>query len=185
VAASEVILAMALFIGAGAFALGASKQALATLDRNRRTLAALDLARSKLAELEAGLISLEELRTGDVDEVGTVSLQDENEADSTGPLSQWTFDIKTQRSEFRGLTLVQLTVSERTDSGDVAPVNESPISVSLRQLMPLRDPDAADYEVDDLIEGLPQENEDRSDGRDGEPAEPEDDDGLGDLMRGM
>jgi hypothetical protein len=151
----EILLAIGLFIGAGAFVLGASHNAIAALERSRKTLAALDLARSKLAELEAGLISLEELRVGEIDDVGSIELDD---AGNSEPM-QWQFDLKTQRTEFPGLTLVQLTVTEVSPAGTRGRSDESAASATLRQLMPLRDPDAEQYEVDDLIKDLPEEEE--------------------------
>jgi len=63
--------------------------------------------------------------------------------------------VETSRSEFQGLTLVELTVREITaETGpDEAPAGAS---FTLRQLMALRETDAEAYEVDEMLEGLPE-----------------------------
>ena len=48
----EVLLSLALFVGAAAFALGATRGVIGSLDRARREALAVDLARAKLAELD-------------------------------------------------------------------------------------------------------------------------------------
>jgi hypothetical protein len=131
----EALLAIALFVGAAGFTLAATRGALQAVDRHRRSLEAVDLARSKMAELEAGFISVEDLRGDGNDGVGSTGRagppRDASES------SRWRTSVKTQRSEFTGLTLVELTVAETDDR----PLDDSgaPVSFTLRQLVPLGD----------------------------------------------
>jgi len=155
----ETLIAMALFTGAAAFSLVATRQVFDGLDKARRTQQALDIVRSKLAELEAGLISLSELRTGEeVDAVGSLEgsfaedggessgFMNSGNGDSGG--GRWVFGIQTQRTAFNGLSLVQLTVREESERPDR-------VWVTMRQLLPLSEEEVAQYEVDELIEDLP------------------------------
>lgn len=129
----EALLAIALFVGAAAFTLAATRSALQAVDRHRRSLEAVDLARSKMAELEAGLIALEDLRGGDDDGVGSAGRAGPSRDASESP--RWQTSVKTQRSEFTGLTLVELTVAEADDQ--LLDENGAPVSFTLRQLVPL------------------------------------------------
>ncbi len=63
------------------------------------------------------------------------------------------FDVETSRTEYQGLTLVTLTVSERSDAVDSG-ADAQPVSVTIRKLMALRAQDPDEYETDELIEGL-------------------------------
>lgn len=112
----EVVLSVALFGGAAAFALSAARNTLISLERMRLRQAAIDLARSKMAELEAGLISVAALR------------------DSADEHGQWSIDLHTSRTEFTDLTLVELTVRQNIDAGE----HENPMAFTLRQLVTLR-----------------------------------------------
>src|SRR5262245_36044128 len=58
----EVMLSVALFAGAAAFTLAATRSVSITLERSQKQQQAVDLARTRLAELEAGLITLGDLR---------------------------------------------------------------------------------------------------------------------------
>jgi hypothetical protein len=129
----EALLAIALFVGAAAFTLAATRNAIQAVDRNRRTLEAVDIARSRLAELEAGLITLEDLRGGSDDGVGSAG-RSAPPRDASEP-SSWQVSIKTLRSEFTGLTLVELTIAEADDQ----PLDDfrAPVSYTLRQLVAL------------------------------------------------
>ena len=147
----EVLLAVALFVGAASFSLGCVKSVFSALAQTRREQEAVDLARSSMAELEAGLIGLADLRGQPVDAVG--SMRGETAANVTSSTSRprWIVDVKTRRSEFTGLSLVELTVREDTGVSD-----ENAASFTLRQLMPLKRGDTNDeYERDDLTAGLP------------------------------
>ncbi len=144
----EVMLSIGLFVGAAAFCLGATKSIFVGLERADRRQCAVDLARSRLAELEAGLVAIQALR-GEWD--GGVGSHPADDYEQTRPQQRrWTINVETSLSEFSGLTLVELTVSEISNPDDA-------ISVTLRQLMSLRDVGVEEYEPDDLFEGLDQE----------------------------
>jgi len=113
----EMLLSLSLFAGAAAFTLAAVRSAFHTLDQTRRRQEAVDLARSRMGELEAGLISLADLRGGARD----------------SRIEGWTFDIKSSRTSFRDLTLVELTVHE-----DAEAASSGQMSYTLRQLVMLR-----------------------------------------------
>lgn len=138
----EVVLAVALFAGAAAFTLAAVRSVFTGLDQTKRQQEAVDLARSKLAELEAGLINLADLRGGTT--TAAASSSDPGRVRAR----EWTFDIKTSRTRFTDLSLVELTVRQ------AAPGELNPATCTLRQLMTLRETDAEPYELDELIEGL-------------------------------
>ncbi|MHC4082971.1 MAG: type IV pilus modification PilV family protein [Planctomycetota bacterium] len=149
----EVMLSVVLFVGAASFCLAATRSLFGTLERIDRRQRAIDLARSKLAELEAGQVTLGELRGEWSGAVGS-RLEDEDlEIEPRGPV--WEIDVETSQSEFRGLTLVELTVSEITEEAgpDDAPGG---VRFTLRQLMALRETDTEAYEADELLEGLPE-----------------------------
>lgn len=148
----EVLLAVALFAGAAALTLGCVKSVFSALDRTRREQEAVDVARSRMAELEAGLITLADLRGQSVNSIGSMSGQESPSPSVENP-ARWIVDVKTQRSEFTGLSLVELTVREDPAHADVS--DGQPMSFSLRQLLPLRRDDAEDYQPDELTDGLP------------------------------
>ena len=139
----EVMLSIALFVGAAAFCLAASRSLFSSLDRAGRRHRAADLARSKLAELEAGLTSIQDLRGEWRGDVGSRT-RDATSLGDTAP-AHWQMDVRTVPSPYRGLALVELTVSEEPD----------PVSFTLRQLMALRQPDVEQYQPDELSRGLP------------------------------
>ena len=65
-------------------------------------------------------------------------------------------DIDTEPTEFTGLTLVELTVSE--DREDLFGDEETTIiSFTLRQFVSLRDEETEEYELDELMRDLPPE----------------------------
>jgi type IV secretory pathway TrbL component len=142
----EVLLSVALFVGAAAFALGCVKSVFSALQRARREQEAVDLARSKMAELEAGLITLADLRGQPIDAVGSMSSSAMSAGGSIGAHPRWIADIKTHRSEFTGLSLVELTVRESDQSGGG---DSEVMSFTLRQLMPLGRGDAEESATDD------------------------------------
>jgi hypothetical protein len=148
----EVVLSVVLFVGAASFCLAATNSLFGTLERIDRRQRAVDLARSKLAELEAGQVALAELRGEWSGAVGS-RLEDEDlELEPRGPV--WEIDVETSPSEYQGLTLVELTVSEIT--GEAGPEDARPgLSFTLRQLMALREADPEAYETDEMLEGLP------------------------------
>jgi hypothetical protein len=130
----EVVLAVALFGGAAAFTLASVRSVFTTLDQTRRQQELVDLARSKLAQLEAGLITLADLRGGQSAIDGSPEV-----GRALGIL-----DLKTSRTEFTGLTLVELTVGENI--GGPTSENSNAMSYTLRQLMSLRANKAQPFE---------------------------------------
>ena len=131
---------------------------LGALDRSRRQAVAVDLARAKMAELEAGLVTIAELREGaPIESVGSIESYAGDEAyTSLDTQELWVIEIDTEPTEFTGLTLVELTVSEDRDDpyGDD---ETGVISFTLRQLLALRDEEVEEYELDELMRGLPPE----------------------------
>jgi Tfp pilus assembly protein PilV len=159
----ETLIALALFVAAASMALGATRNVFNAVDHARRRLEAVDLARSKLAELEAGHITLGDLR-GEFDAASSQigSQRRSTRVDATGSAQRWVMDVKTRRTEFTGLSLVELTVREFAGSGSGRGQNEGGVSCTLRQLVALRHVDAQEYESDKLSEDLPQaHSEDR------------------------
>ncbi len=145
----EVMLAIGLFVGAAAFCLGVSRSMFAALERADHRRLAIDLARSKLAELEAGLITVQDLRGEWSGGVGSRPDDDELAGAVTGP--SWEIDAVTTRTEYRGLSLIELTITEVPPDGGV---ESNLVSFTLRQLIALREPDPEAYEVDEMLEGL-------------------------------
>ncbi len=144
----EVMLAIGLFVGAAAFCLGVTRSLFSSLERTDRRRLAIDLARSKLAELEAGLITVQELRGEWSGGVGSRQ-DDELETAASGPT--WEINAITTRTEYRGLSLIELTITEvPPDAG----VESDVVSFTLRQLVALREQDPEAYEVDEMLEGL-------------------------------
>ena len=149
----EVLLSIALFAGAAAFALGASRSVFDALDRGRRQQEAVDIARSKMAELEAGFITVRDLRSQWTGEIG--SFQPDLDFDARHSGLRWTIEVQTFPSEFGGLNLVELTVTEA--AGQASDVGGFvPMSFTLRQLMPPREAEVEAYQEDELLEGLPE-----------------------------
>lgn len=149
----EVVIALALFVGAASFTISSMRTALAALDREARSALALDLARSKLAEIEAGSSDLADLRDGDgaLDRVGSVEVDDPTSPSAWS--ARWTVDVASERSEFTGLVLVAITVAE-IDDGDPATVE---IAETVRALVPAgRDGEAEEFEEDEIMRGLPE-----------------------------
>ncbi|UCD76492.1 MAG: hypothetical protein JSV91_06120 [Phycisphaerales bacterium] len=150
----EILVSIAIFVGAATFALRAVTSVINALDRSRREAYAVDLARSKLAELEADLITLADLRGEGREAVGSLAEAgfDESSLYEIGA-RQWVFDVTTTRSEFTGLSLIELTVTE--EPVDEFAGAENPVSFTLRQLIRLREEAEEEYEMDDMLRGLP------------------------------
>ena len=149
----EVLLSIALFVGAAAFAFSATRNVFSGLDRTYREQQAADLARSKLAELEAGLIGLGDLRGEPIRSVGSIESYVDDEWRDGAAAPRWIVEADTQRTEHTGLTLVEITVSETTDS-------DQAVAYTLRTLMRLRDTRDEEYEEDDLLDDLPEPADD-------------------------
>ena len=107
----------------------------------------LDVARATLAELDAGLITLAELRDERRRSIGSFEIETDVFGLDTAP--DFVFDVESERTEFSGLALVTLTVTDDPLDGS------EPVRVTLRQLAPLRDEAEREYEADDLVTDLP------------------------------
>ena len=144
----EAMLAIALFVGAGAFTLACVRSVTRTLDRSQAQQEAVDLARSKMAELDAGLTNLGGLRgefSGAIGSQGPSGEVDEG----TAP-SRWRLDVVISRSEFTGLSLVELTVLEAiTPEAEAA--GATAMRYTLRQLVALRDVEGEAWVEDELL----------------------------------
>ncbi|MFM1833427.1 MAG: hypothetical protein RLZZ461_1743 [Planctomycetota bacterium] len=102
----EVVIALALLVMVGLFALGGARDGLAAADRAARRAAAVDLAASRLAEIEAGIVSLDAV--GDLQDA---SLDDEA-VGFEDELPRWPFavEVETSPSGFEGLVRVEVVV---------------------------------------------------------------------------
>ncbi|MHC5028867.1 MAG: type IV pilus modification PilV family protein [Planctomycetota bacterium] len=152
----EAIVALGIFIAAATFVLRALENVSTAMYRSQLRQEAVDVARSKLAELEAGLVALNDLRSTELTSIGTFEQPD---VDSP---PRWMLDVDTERTEWGSLVLVEVTVSEADagfgpDFADEAAPRAEPITVTLRQLMRLREEDVEDFEADTLLDGLPAE----------------------------
>ncbi len=145
----EVMLAVGLFVGSAAFCLVVTRSLFASLQRADRRHLAVDLARSKLAELEAGLVNVQDLRG---EWSGAVGSRLEDDLETIAPGSVWEIDVTTSLSEYRGLSLIELTVLEVFQ--DTGADRDDAISFTLRRLIALREQDPEAYETDELLEGL-------------------------------
>lgn len=151
----EVLISIALFAGTAAFTLGAANSVFDALDRAKREQEAIDIARSKMAELQTGMISVRDLRSQWSGDIG--SYQPDADFDSLASSLRWMIEVQTSPTEFTGLSLVELTVSELEEQfPDQA--GRAVISFTLRQLLPLSQEDAEEYQEDEILQGLPEDS---------------------------
>lgn len=143
----EVMLSIALFVGASAITIGTVRTVLGALEREARQQQAVDLARARMAELEAGLVSLGDLRDGSRSEIGSFTgfLGDE-----FGRAGEWVVEVATERTEYTGLTLVAITAREAGADENAA----SGVRFTLRQLLRLGDEDDGEFEDDTLLDEI-------------------------------
>jgi hypothetical protein len=158
----EIVIAVALFVGAAGFTLGAMRGVFDGMEREDRRLLAVDLARSLMAELEAGSINLADLR-GPIDgRVGSLrasaasGASEDSLEGGAGSHRRWRVETRTERSRFTGLSLVEITVREVGEQDSASDESGDVISVTLRALMPLRESAPEEYQQDDLVEDLPE-----------------------------
>ncbi|MBL9032226.1 MAG: hypothetical protein JNM80_11040 [Phycisphaerae bacterium] len=123
----EVILALAIFVGAGLAILSSIDGALTAQSRARLAARAADLARTAIARIEAGIDTPQTLH-------GPVRHRSlDPDADDAQPADDgWELDIDTTPSSFSGLTHVTVTAKRLTPSG----VEEA--AFTLHQLVRLR-----------------------------------------------
>jgi len=144
----EVLISLALFAGAAAFALRAASQALTRIDRARSQARAMDVARSRLSELEAGLVSLRTI-TGDDGRVEQIGSRDWRDQPSSW--DAWEVSVRVARTEDSGLSLVTITV---TNEGSVA-ASADAVTIVLSEIVRISREDAEEFEENDLLEGVP------------------------------
>jgi hypothetical protein len=155
----EVMLSIALFAAAAAFTLGAVRSVYHTLERSEKRQQAVDLARTRLAELEAGLITLRDLQgdsAGAADSPALASRDASSFDESAAARPRWRLETRTTRTEFTGLTLVELTVIESIPA-EAEAAGESAMQYTLRQLVAVREDEGEAWQEDDLTRGLPEE----------------------------
>ncbi len=147
----EVLLSIALFAGSAAFTLGAANSVFDALDRAKREHEAIDIARSKMAELQTKMISVRDLNSQWSGDIG--SYQTDADFDSLQSSLRWAIEVNTSPTEYTGLSLVEITVSELQEQA-FEQGGSAFVSYTLRQLMPLSDEDIEDYQADEILEGL-------------------------------
>lgn len=129
----ELVLALAVFVGAGLAILAAMDQAGRSLEVARDGLKAADLARSAMARIEAGLATPVTVN-GPVpewvdEEVGAGAVFRDSPARASG----WELVVQTEPSEFDGLTRVSITARRASAAG---PRTDGP-TYTLHQLVRL------------------------------------------------
>ena len=146
----EVLISLALFVGAALAILRATSQADASIDRAAILQRAVDLATSRMAELQLGLISEADL-LGDAGE----SRPEFGAFDFAEAERRLRVEANMRRSPYDGLTLVELRV---LDSEQIDFDGGARTIYTLRQLVSLRDSGSESYELDQMLEGLPRES---------------------------
>ncbi|MAB28543.1 MAG: hypothetical protein CMJ53_04575 [Planctomycetaceae bacterium] len=141
----EVMISMALFIGAALVVLRVMGDARTSLQRSAVLQRAVDLAMTRVGELELGLVSLADLRAMGRQERG--EFEDfEATADPLG------IRVRTERTQWDGLVLLELDVldPERTD-----PTGDDFVVHSVRTLVRLFEETFDDFEEDPMLDDLP------------------------------
>lgn len=115
----ETLLALAILVMVGLFALAGARNGLAAADRAARRAAAVDLAATRLSEIEAGLVSLDA-----VGDLSTLSL-DEDEFGFEDEPPRWPFaiEVESSPSAIDGLVRVEVIVTlDDPDAADGEPI---------------------------------------------------------------
>ena len=147
----EVLVALTLFVGAALAILSATGQARRSVEQAGVLQRAVDLATSRMAELEAGLISDADLREG-----FTESRPEFGEFMPSEVPERLRIEVRTSRSPYDGLTLVELDV---LDSEAFAVDGGARVLFTLKQLVRLRDRPVEEYELDEMLDDMPVEFE--------------------------
>ncbi len=142
----EVMISMALFIGAALVVLRVMSDARTSLQQSAVLQRAVDLAMTRVSELELGLVSLADLRGMGRQERGEF---DDLEA-SVEPLG---IRVRTERTQWDGLVLVELDV---LDPERIDPTGEDFVVHSVRTLVRLSEENFDDVEDDSMLDGLSQ-----------------------------
>ena len=145
----EVMISMALFIGAALVILRVMGDARTSLQRSAVLQQAVDLAMTRIGELELGLVSLADLRAMGRQERGEF---DDLEA-STEPLG---IRVRTERTQWDGLVLLELDV---LDPDRTNPSGGDLVVHSVRTLVRLTDATYDEFEEDSILDDLPSPTE--------------------------
>ncbi len=114
----ETLIALAILVMVGLFALAAARDGLSASERSARRAAAVELAASRLAEIEAGIVSLDE-----VGDLSALSLdEDEFGFEDEPPRWPFTLEVESSPSAFEGLSRVEVVVLLDDPETDVDPI---------------------------------------------------------------
>ncbi len=143
----ELLVALAIFVGAAGVIVGTLHTTIANLERHRDEQAAADIARNKMSEIEAGLTSIEDVHDQLFDLrpsiIGTTGQGGGNRGSDVSTFDEdnlepgrWRIEIHRERSRFEGLSLITLRVYDTqlssVDSNDTFADNAT---CTLRQLI--------------------------------------------------
>jgi len=109
----ELILAIALFLGASALIMRSMRTAVSRVADSGQRLRAIDVAQSRLAEFSSGIVSIRDAQLG-------VEIE-----------SPWIVDVSVEPSSFENFSLVVVTVRVEQDQSST----ESFAPVTVRQLI--------------------------------------------------
>lgn len=141
----EVLVAIAVFVAAATVLLGLARDSIAALGRAEERELAVDLARDAMARLATGELSMADLRAGRVEPAETGRV--DGDAPESSFASRFRVDARTQRTSYRGLVLVELSVFEA--GGAVGATADQRVLCTLRQLVRPGRPTAEDDVGDD------------------------------------
>ncbi|GAB4548234.1 MAG: hypothetical protein Tsb0013_08660 [Phycisphaerales bacterium] len=117
----EMVIAIALFVGAGLIVTGAMRNGLGNAIRAQDRERAADIAASAFARVEAGLATVEEI-DGPVPPFEDPDAV-ENFADLLPPPSGWIIEAESDRSGFGALTRLTVTASRTRPDGQPDPTS--------------------------------------------------------------
>lgn len=136
----ETLIALAILVMVGLFALAGARDGLAASERAARRAAAVDLAASRLAEIEAGLVSLDA-----VGDLSSISLEEDGVGFEDDPPA-WPFAIEVESSPsmFDGLVRVEVVVRlDDPESPDADPIELARLVTLVDERGPDDEEDAA------------------------------------------
>jgi len=145
----ETLLSLAIFVAVAMLTLGITSSAIDAIGRDRLQSVATDIARSRFAELGAGTLSMAELRDPGtaLRSVGSIEWADLQRVDDI----EWQLRATSLRSAHADHNLVVVTVRAIRNRNVLA-------EASVRGLLRLSEEDSEDYEDDEMLEGLPEDD---------------------------
>lgn len=146
----EVLLSVALFVIASLAILSIVREAVGRLEDGRDRLAAADIAHSAMAAIDAGLYEPSAL-DGPFPTTGLFSDEEilsGSVAAAPDPGSGWVLEVESERSQFPGLTMVEIAV-RRDDARDttVRSLDDPAPVYALRRLVALGDDEDTDTDA--------------------------------------